>query len=159
MKKTYLLFFALALMSLSCTKRTDGPVIIEVDADILVMDEESDNLLESDDLKTENLKIYYLINGKKTLYFNGNLDYPKGFTLIKNQDQESALRVFLNTDIHTPVTLIEYREGNTDTIKAAFNRKGASIRCTKIWYNEVLKWDAESRQFPEFRTFTVIKKL
>ena len=135
---------------------TSGDVIDRV-VDILLVDKENNNLLKNGVINPDDLNLYYLINGEKKLYYNGNYDAPKGYLIWEDQDNRSILRIFANDDIYTPVTLVEYTKNDVDTIKCEFHRDDSNIIVQKVWYNSELKWEVGNNNFPGRAIFTVTK--
>lgn len=152
--KLYLL--SVFLFAFSCKKESVESVNIEANARILLMDNQSRNLLaEPIAIDINNINIYYVINGKQVLQNNGNLDYPKSFRIINDQDGENVLDVFLNNSNEPmPVTLVSFGNSDVDTIRCEYRREKLSVICTKIWYNNDLKYDVKMNMD---RKFSVIK--
>jgi len=144
------------LFSFSCKKGSEDTVNIDARASILLLNNQSKNLLsEPVEIKYEDINIYYMIDGKKVLQYHGNLDYPKMFRIIQDKDGENILDVYLNiTNEAMPVTLISFSDSETDTIRSEYRREKGSVICTKIWYNDELKFDINTSSD---HRFTVIK--
>jgi len=155
--RTLSLLFLLAL-TFGCKKSNSGDIDISAATNILLLDAQGNNLLVSPaKINVENIQVYYVKDGQTLSAYNGLMDTPKGVKVIKNQNGQEVLRVYLNTNEEEfPLTLIRFSESDTDTIKATFNRKNGSVLCSKIWHNEVLKWDVTDPQAGE-EHFTIIK--
>ena len=131
-------------------------MVIESHVDLLLVDEQSNNLIDGGHFDLNNLKIYYLIDGKKKFFFNNRLDYPKGFNVVEDRDKQSLLRIYLNYAMVTPVTHVEYGENDTDYMKTEFHRNGSSVIIQKIWYNDELKWK-NTAEYPASPKVTIVK--
>lgn len=150
-------FLILLVFAAGC-KKIDGPVNISAAANILLLDTEGNNLLTSPQkVKIEDIQLYYVNDGQAVSANNGLMNAPKGFEIIKDQNGQEFLRVYLNiNDDKYPLTLIRFSESDTDTIKTEFSRNNESVLCSKIWYNEILKWDVNDRSARD-EQFTVVK--
>ncbi|MFC7524794.1 hypothetical protein ACFQRK_12590 [Parapedobacter sp. GCM10030251] len=155
---SYLFVMSFIFLAFSC-ENDAKLIVVDATVDILVLDPRANNILEMDNFKEENIKIYYLVNGKKELFNRPNLDYPKGYAILKNQKEQLILRVFLNSDLEAPFTFIDYGDSDIDTIKSEFHRNGQSVISIKIWYNDQLKWESGNEDFSELRTFSITKTL
>lgn len=142
-----------------CKNKTINSVVIDTHIDILLVSPTGDNLIDQNEINDNNIKIYYLIDGKKELFSKGNLDYPKGYTIVKNSDNRNIFRLFPNDNQETPITLIEFPNSDIDTIKCEFYKSSSSTICTQVWYNNVVKWDVEGDQYEELSLSQKISNL
>lgn len=148
----------LFLASFSCKKSDDSAVVIDATVDIQLVNDQNENVIgQVQSVDFNNLKIYYLVDEKTELYYKGNLEYPKGYIILENPNKQKYLRLFLNTQGVMPITLIQFNEADTDTVKCKFHKKDGSIICTKVWYNNVLKWDVNDNNSSENRQITIVK--
>lgn len=129
-----------------------GGVQVVTSLELMVKDNNGKNLLDpanQNSFDKDEIKIFYLIDGKKFEFYAEHLDYSKGFKVIQNElTLEYYINIHLyndkNEDIST--TYIQWNENYTDTIKALFYYppNSSSVLLRKIWYNDELKWDFES---------------
>ena len=92
---------------------------------------------------TNNIKLYYLINGEKEEVFSSNNKYPRNYK-IDPYDGRYYITIFPNSteSEEYPITYVEWSDQDTDTIECAFDRgedKVTIIR--KIWFNDKLVWN------------------
>jgi len=157
MKTPFLVLLSI-LGGFSCKKSTDNAVVIDAIVNIQIIDGQNKNLIgEVPSVDFSDLKIYYLIDEKKELFYKGDLDYPKGYALLEDSHGEKYLRLFLNTQGDLPITLIQFNDTDIDTVECEFNKKNGNINCTKIWYNDVLEWNVKDNSSSENREITIIK--
>jgi len=158
--KTPILLLLLIVSGFSCKKSTDNAVVIDINVDIQLVDDQDKNLIDQvPSVDFNDLKIYYVVNGKKDLFYNGNYGYPKGYGILESLNGDKYLRLFPNTKGEMPVTLIQFNETDIDTVKCEFYKKESNIICTKVWYNNVLKWDVADKNSSETREITIVKDL
>ena len=156
--KTPFLALLSILCGFSCKKSTDNAVVIDAIVNIQIVDGQNKNLIgEASSVYFNDLKIYYLIDENKELFYRGNFDYPRGYALLEDANGEKYLRLFLNTQGELPVTLIQFNDTDIDTIECEFIRKNGNINCAKIWYNDVLEWNIKDKNSSENREITIIK--
>jgi|GEM_PF-3593584 len=155
--KTLSFIFLLAF-SIGCKKSDPNVINISAVTNILLEDQQGNNLLTSPaKINIKEIQLYYVIDGKRVSAYNALMDAPKGFEIMKDQNGKEVLRVYLNINQDKyPLTLIRFSESDTDTIKAEFIRKKGSILCSRIWYNEIIKWDVADPLARE-EHFTVVK--
>ncbi len=148
-----LIFFAV-----SCKKSKNNSVVIDAVVDIQFVNEQNENLIgQVETVDFNNLKIYYLINGKSELFSKGNLEHPKGYMIFKDKNGKKIVRLFLNTQGRAPITLIQFNKADTDTVKCEFYKKDGSIICKKVWYNNALKWEVNGNSSKN-REILIVKK-
>jgi hypothetical protein len=157
MKKTLILISLLTLF-IGCNsneKEEEEQIIygtrVASSLRMTIKDNVGNNLLDPNNPNSfdiDNIKIFYLINGKKNEYYEEHLHAPKGFKVIQDEFTfEYQFVIFLN-NIKTeefPITYIQWNENDTDTIKALFKYypNSSSIEQKKIWYNNEVIWDYE----------------
>lgn len=147
--KTLINLSCLSLLFLSsCKEPTIKGVVVDTDLNLIVKDVSGKNLLDPSTpgyYKPEEIRIYYLKEGRKQEVFNPNLDAPRNFKVIKNEgNNEYYVRVFVNegtTDQEVTTTYIQWQSGQEDTIRSLITRSPTTIYCDKVWYNELLKYD------------------
>ncbi len=140
------LFIALSIMS--CTKDDDGYNIVE-DTDILIkyVNEKGKNILDYPfGIESSKIKIYHKINNEWIGCLNGDNDCQKD-CFVANLEGIKYLNLTPSTDFikgNYSETKIELSNGESDIIKAEFDLSKNNIICTKVWYNEILMWEASS---------------
>lgn len=179
MKKYNVILLVMTLFLSSCKKsEPKQDLVLDLYTDIHIINKNGENLLapsNSNSINKNNIKIYYLINGKKTEVFNTQLDYPRQYMIYQVEAHSSSypgeylMRVYLNKDglekkegIKETITYIEFNNTQTDTLVAQLHQYGSSVLTEKISYNGDVKWDItsipkiEDNSFPG-RFFKVVK--
>lgn len=105
---------------------------------------------------SENIKLFYLINGVKIEYPNSpNSDMPSGFEITKSERtgkhiltvstyEGDAKDSWGNGKLINAISYLQLKDNVVDTIKCELWRADNSIITKKLWYNSVLKWQSES---------------
>jgi hypothetical protein len=170
MNYLFLLFFILYGTSCSEENISEG-YSISTAVKISVVDQQGSDLLDPDNennLKSENIKIFHMIDGELTEFSEGYLDYPKGFLIYNPYDlgfNEQYLFCLLATDASAstgelesllPVTYIQWNETDMDTVKCQYYQTDNILECTKVWFNGVLVWTSPGES-GEGRWFQIFK--
>ncbi len=158
MQKILVLLF---IIMTACSK--NPPLItggtVDVNLFMNVTDSAGHDLLDpayQGSYNADSIKLYYLINGETQEVFDGRLDMPRNFRILKlNDSSKYVIQIGLNADESSalPVTYIQWKYNDMDTITATYNRSEGSIICTKVWYNGILKWEA----YKTSRSIQIIK--
>lgn len=147
-----------AILFISCTSENEkNSDVVRIGVEFNLLDNQGKDLLnpeaESNYNNAENIKIYHIINGEPILFNKPNLDLPNGFLIYNREDEDIyRLGVSSNIDGNTSTTLIEWNNIDTDTIRCDLNKYGSNVVITKVWYNNVLKYDGNGEIY-----FEVIK--
>ncbi|SFG95290.1 hypothetical protein [Pedobacter insulae] len=162
MKKVLVIVMVLPLLFNSSCKK-EKATILSAMVEILLVNQQSQNLLNSSIVLHENnIDIYFVKDGQPILFNQSNLSASKGF-LIKPLDglSDIGLKVYPYTgtpetnNTEYPITLIKLGDFGTDTIKCEILNGENSKVISKVWYNGILKYDQDLKQGP--RRFTVVK--
>ena len=97
----------------------------------------------SNNLNTNNIKLFYLKNGVSEEVYNPSLDLPRNYMIYSQSDGIYRIRIFPN-DIQSeefPITYIKWNETDTDTIKCKLKYTENTIVLEKVWFNEEFKLD------------------
>ena len=164
MKKLILFIFLLALFS--CNKSNDQ-VFVETAFSFSCFNQNGQDLLDTlqpNASKPSAINIYYLLEGKKIKQFNKNLDFPKSFFIFYDKERKAfVLQLFPNADKkyfdknNCAITYIDWGNNQEDTVKCQYKTypNNHNIQVTKIWYNQVLKWQYTTGS--SVRWFKIIK--
>lgn len=162
-----LLLTLLSIISLMSCTSDDSPSATDIDIGIILTIKNNDgaDLL---DPSTANAAIYDSISlmelhndGTTQIVNNPNADNPKGFVIITPQDSEEAYYAFGFGPNGEPdnnnqsITYIKWNYLDTDTIKVQFEFLPNYTRVTKVWFNDVLKW--EGNGLTSARKFEIVK--
>ena len=152
-----LLITLLIPVIISCS--TDDPVCctnIDTGISIQYFDLQGQDLLESGVYSESNIEIYHKIDGEWVRYYEGNLDSPKGISVVEHE-AGYYLTLFPSSTLdseNVSETKIEFSETDFDIVKAEIDRSNGNEVVTKVWYNDQLRWEAYDTE----RKFTVIKE-
>jgi hypothetical protein len=100
----------------------------------------------------ENIKIYYIRNNVKVEVYNPNLDNPRNFSIVP--PSQSGLNYYYfdmalnNQTLQNAITIIEWNNTDSDTIRANFDAGNNYMLLSKAWYNEVLVLDNNTNTLP-----------
>jgi len=153
--KKIILFLIIGISLAACSNEDDCCINIDVGISVKYLNEEGDNLFEIENGYNESdVTIYHKINGEWNEYYEANLDYPKGITLIDREDGK-YLMIFPNTRLvdNNSETKIEFSNTDFDIIKTEIDNSNSNTIVTKVWYNDVLEWEAYETE----RMFEIIK--
>lgn len=133
----------LIITLLSCSD-DNSHAIISAGQAFYILDKDGNDLLDikiKNAIDTTQIKIYYLINGKKLEYSrylsnlnsNASYDNTKGFGILKPEEHNGNKYLFglaLNTEAekeNIAYTFIEWDKNHTDTIKSRISKTENSI--------------------------------
>ncbi len=153
--------FTTSLFFTSCKEKIGGE-IIDIDIDIFVENSAGQNLFLS---TTPNaidpglIKLIYKTGENEVEFYQDNLDCPRNICFLNDSGAERIL-VFPNyteTEMY-PVTYIQWKAGDLDTLKCHFIRKnqGGFISCDSVWFNEMQVYPPHALVGFE-RAFKVVK--
>lgn len=152
-----LFFLVVTLCLLSCNPNdepTNEAMSISSNIDLIIKNNIGQDLLSTltpNTLNSNDIKLYYLINGQVQEVYNAYLNNPRNY-LIYDYINTKAIRVFLNDQSteEYPIAYLKWNNTDTDTIKCHFNRgvgnDGAIIFCDKVWYNNKLVYPTAENQ-------------
>ncbi len=153
--KFFLLLITLTFIA-GCSAGNDCCVNIDTGVSIKYLNEEGENLFKVDGgLEISDINIYHKINNEWVGFYQGNLDSPKGISL-EEREEEIYLVIFPSTTIVAngySETKIEFSESDSDILKTEIYKMNSNEIVTKVWYNNVLKWDGNETE----RIIEVIK--
>lgn len=156
-------FFTSAVLLVGLIVACDGDdqccANIDTSISISVKNEDGLDLLDPQNpgaFQEEVIKIFYLTDGKVEEHYEPNRDAPRGFSIYKESAIDRyAIQVYPNDDVSEefPVTYIRWNTDDTDTIKCEYQRTENAVVCTKVWFNDEIKWEA----YETGRYFEIIK--
>jgi len=150
-------FLLLALL-VSCQPEMDCCVSISVGVELSVKDQAGNDLLDptvSQAIDSDAIRLFYEKDGERRLLYPIQRNAGRGGKVYKSQN-EYRLRVSPEIDNSDPyaVTYIQWNERDEDTLRCKIETKGANTRCTRVWFNGRLVWEASSNTE---RYFEVVK--
>ncbi len=133
---------------ISCSKTDDMDVQyksdVEVAIDFSIFNAQHEDLLNPktpNHINTDDIRLYYVINGESKEYFKENLDPQRGYFTWKYKGIY-RIRIFLNCaeSESKPVTYVRWNDKDTDTIKVFYRRAPGLIAQDTIWLNGEQIW-------------------
>lgn len=120
----------------------------DIRMNISFVDETGNDLLNPnhpDAITEQNTDLYYVVDGEKERVFEGHLDHPKQFYIWHAEEQDIYyMTLFPNREFtnNMSTTFIEFADSAMDTIQVEVEKENVWV-CTKVWYNQELKWKIE----------------
>jgi hypothetical protein len=98
------------------------------------------------------IKVFALSDdGIKTELYNPTLDAPRNFSIFPYDNNGVTLNLFkllpdIGTSKKTEITktIIEWKEGISDTLTTEINRNGGSTTITKVWYKNKVVFEMKN---------------
>ena len=159
-----LLMLFIAFAGFSCKK---PGYVMDTIVQLHVVNQQSENLVaNSAILNYDNIEVYHVNNGEKTLVNNVLMAFAKGFLIGPLEgDTTVGLRVtpnvgtLQNKPVEYRTTLIKLGDLGVDTIRCEVICQGGTLLAVrKVWYNSELKWDQKLNTGSTHRQITIIKK-
>jgi hypothetical protein len=163
--------FILLLISCDKEETETQQTLINTSLSLYILDEHGEDLLNplhSNAIHEDDIKMYYVKNGKEELFSRPNLDVSKGFRILKPQGDLSNywINLFLNSESEEEVTttILKWSDYKIDTLQASFMKGSDFIRVSKIWLNGKICWDPEDsatfvdNPITSKSAFTIIRK-
>ena len=160
MKKNILL--AILIISTSCSNDKTEPISNNLDIGVVIylLSSEGNNLLNTVNYDSNNIRIYYKKGNEFIEQNESNLDYPKNF-FVNTETNPISMKLFLNhlPSESYPITVVKWNNSESDTLKTSI-RRGIENNtdfeiCEKIWLNDELIWDIHNN--PNGRQITITK--
>lgn len=145
-------------------KDETGSIYISSHVDITVIDEKGNDLLDPDNtyaksIKTDDIKMYYMIDGKETYFYRPLLNASKGYLQLEPEGDIKTYRIrfFLNIESKetNTETIIEWDKEHRDTIRSEVDRNGGVTTITKMWLNNKAIWENNTNS--KSRSFTITR--
>lgn len=148
--KLFKLMLLFSVLFTGCTKDDDPGQSFNLVNEIqfTVKDGQGNNLIP-DRYNSESIKLYSLDDGEPKEIFNGNLDYPRNFRIIEiNGENVLVIWPVSNRDEEFSTTLIEWEEGDRDTIETTYSYTENATILQEVWFNgELILSHTEDDQF------------
>ena len=134
---------------ISCSKTDDMDVQYKYNLDASIefslFNAQNEDLLNPENpnhINTDDIRLYYVINGESQEFFKGNLDHPRGY-MIEENEGIYRIRVFLNhaESENKPITYVRWNDMDTDTIEVSYRRTQYSVLQDTIWLNGEQIWE------------------
>jgi len=148
--KNIILFLWLTILMGACKENKMSGTVINTDVNVLLVNNKGENLIKTKLVTAQSIKVFNIIDGVTKEVFDQNSDYPRHFYIYKpvnerDHSDNDWIRVFANIADTSPVTstIVKWNDLYADTIKTEITRSGNSTVVTRVWLNDVLKWDVE----------------
>ncbi len=156
MKKIIFVIIFISLISCQSEEPEVG-VYFSGGSIIEILDAEGNNRLNpnySDPILLENLNLYHLIDGKRELYFDGDMDVPKGMNIYFNEYHKKwVLSVGQNpfdlNEEFISISIVDFGDGSEGIIEGQWNKglnppSSGAFYVKKVWYNGELVYEGNS---------------
>jgi len=147
MKNLIIIFTITTLFSCSKTDEMDEQYYnLDAAIEFSVFDAQNEDLLNPETpnhLNTDDIRLFYVINGESQEYHEEDLSYPRGF-LIGEHEGIYRIRIFLNyaETEDKPITYVQWNNNiETDTIEVSYRRTQHSTTQDTIWLNGEQIWE------------------
>lgn len=136
---------AFTILFTGCTKDDDeGQSFNLVNEVQFIVSDAQGNSLIPNKYNADSIKLFSLVNGEAVEAFDSNLDFPRNFRIIeKNGENILVVWPIINEDQDISTTLIEWEEGERDTLKTSYLHSQNATILQKVWYNGELILSAE----------------
>ncbi|WBL25070.1 hypothetical protein [Zunongwangia sp. HGR-M22] len=155
MRTKILLGLLIAFLTIGCSQERPGADTFNLDVavEITVENQRGENLLDPshpNSINSDEIKLYYVENGKAQEVYDETSDLPRSFVVFKSGD-EYRMRIVQNySDEEEPLTLVQWNERDIDTIKSEYLKGDRYIIQDKIYYNGKLSWSSSDSFEPHF---------
>lgn len=162
MKKQILILVVFTLFGCNKSEELAAGTIISREFTFSVFDANNQDLLDSsitNHYDADEIKLFYEIDGKVIEVFDPEMAHPRNFKIYKHEN-EYRIMIYMNSSETStePITYIQWRNNDIDTIKAFFERpNNGSIFKRKVWLNNVQVWEWSSEN--DIGYFKLIKQL
>ncbi len=132
---------------------------------IEILDAEGNNRLNpnyTDPILLKNLNLYHLIDGERVLYFDGDMDIPKGLniqfdTYFKKWVLSVAQNPFDQNKDLISTSILDFGDGTEGIIEGQWNKAfnpptGGSLDVVNVWYNGEIVYEGNGQ-----RIFSIVK--
>ncbi len=170
--KDLITLFLLTVLGISCSEDeiSNSQYDVSTTIKITVIDQHGADLIDPNNqsyLKSEDIKIFHMIDGELTEYSEGLLTYSKGFRVYNPNDlgdNEQYVFCLLATcadgsDELMPITYVKWNETDMDTIQCQYYQTDNLLECTKVWFNNIVVWDMNDSEASSNRWFQIVKTL
>lgn len=151
------------LLSVGCDDEGEGGIggiNISTYVDLLVHSEDETDLLDpnhENSFNSSSIRLFYVNGDESTEVYNPNLDFKRNFEILEDGSLR-FMRLFVNDSIVNGYTetVLDWGNGEVDSIRSVVTKTNSSIICDSLWYNSKLEYPTEN-EFSPRRMFKVIK--
>jgi hypothetical protein len=145
--KTQLLILALTIIISSCKESNITNDYVEYEVEFSLVDQNGDDLLDPEHpnhIKESDIKLTYFMEAS---FKNPETGAEVNFT---DEKPEGLLTLFLQpnytNNYQEPITLVEWGDLKTDTLRAKHKRSDNGIFIEKLWINNEIVFDVFNQQ-------------
>lgn len=131
------IYLLMPLLIFSCNSNKEDCFVMSTRVTMSVKSHDGKDLLDPKNpnaFHENDIRLFYLKKGKKT-----RSDDPYVLS-VDFFDQRHEYVVGIHPNTKFPITLIQWAESDTDTIKCKIERSDCSEICTQVWFNGKEKW-------------------
>lgn len=139
------LFALFTLWSLSC-KKSDG-ISVSTNIELNVVNAQGQDLLNSAYTKND-ISIRHIINGQLVIPLQ---------EITIHKESLHVLTIFDSGSSEPNITLIQFGSSKPDTIRREILKGEGFVFCSKVWFNNELKFDDSNQTNLIKRRFTIVK--
>ena len=129
----------------SCSDEGPGSAAVRsLVMDISVFNEQGTDLLTTEYIDLEYIRLYHLINNEPELYYDVFRDSPHGYAVYqKNDSNIIAIGGHYDGKSKEQETIIQWSPEDSDTLKYSISRNssGSVVLITEVWFNGESLWD------------------
>lgn len=146
MKNLLIILTVTILLACSKSNEMDNQYFnLDARLELSVFNLQNEDLLDPKNpnhLNTEDIKLFYVINGENQEVFDPNMAEPRNFIVFKHES-EYRIKITLNHSEteDKPITYIKWSESDTDTVEVSYQRTKRSVLQNKIWLNGEQIWE------------------
>ncbi len=153
-----IIFILIAISCFACSKSNEEipDFYLGASFDFSVFNAQNEDLLNpatTDHFEATEIKVFYVIDGEVIeIYDPSNVEAPRKFVIYKHEN-EYRMQVYLNFSdtSEKPITYVQWRNNDTDTIEAIFERIDGNITKRKVWLNDQEIWDWSTNENEYFK--------
>lgn len=151
----------LSLIScISCEKSDDvtDQYNLDVGIEFSIQNSNNEDLLDPqtpEHINTNQIKLFYLLEGKKQEVYDSNMDNPRNFLIYKHENEyRIGITPNFSEESSKPVTYIQWNDADIDTIEVSYERTPRAVIQKEIWLNGDLIWERSNNQNDPFFVLT-----
>lgn len=117
---------------------------LDASVEFSIFNTQNEDLLNPETLNhinINNIRLFYVINGKSQEFYNGKLDFPRGYR-IETYKGIYIIKLFLNysSEENNSITYVQWDNIDTDTIEVSYKKTKNAILQDTIWLNDEQIW-------------------
>ena len=142
MKKLLVTAFLLSIF-MACNDKCCTDIDLDIQLSFVNADDEDllDTNLENS-IRSDEINLYYLINGQKVRVIDNQIDRSENFNVSYSEYfKKNVLHLVVSHHLdenNQSITFLELNQNDTDTIKCSIIERGNVTFINTVWYNDQL---------------------